>query len=104
MAVLQLTVKTLRLKVNTGMENVRFDERISVDVNQVEKLLSVKNTSMAHLVNVILTVQTQNVINKFLFQKNEEKYLAHAHMTAQNMNVIVMLQNMILVMKNGTVV
>lgn len=50
-----------------------FDERISVDVNQVEKLLSVKNTSMAHLVNVILTVQTQNVINKFLFQKKTRK-------------------------------
>ena len=34
-----------------------FDERISVDVNHVDKTVIGKNTLMAHHANVILTVQ-----------------------------------------------
>ena len=45
-----------------------FDER-SVDVNQVEKTVSVKSISMVHHV----TMLTQNVINKSLYLKKMKK-------------------------------
>ena len=68
-----------------------FDERISVDVNQVEKQLSVKNTLTVHLANDILTVQILNVTSKFLFQKKmKTNILVLVHMTVPNMNVTVM--------------
>ena len=50
-----------------------FDERISVDVNQIDKTVIGKSILMVHLVNVILIVQTLNVINKFLFLKKMKK-------------------------------
>ena len=50
-----------------------FDERISVDVNQVEKQLSVKSISTVHHVNVTLIVLTQNVTNKSLYLKKMKK-------------------------------
>lgn len=42
-----------------------FDDRISVDINQVEKQLLVRIGLMANHVNVILIALTQNVINKY---------------------------------------
>ena len=42
-----------------------FDDRISVDINQVEKRLLVRIGLMANHVNVILIALTQNVINKY---------------------------------------
>ena len=42
-----------------------FDDRISVDINQVEKRLLVRIGLMANHVNVILITLTQNVINKY---------------------------------------
>ncbi len=40
-----------------------FDDRISVDINQVEKTI-IQIGLMANHVNVILIALTQNVINK----------------------------------------
>ena len=73
MAALRLTVKTLKLRVNTDGKMYVFDERISVDVNQVEKQLSVKSISTVHHVNVTLIVLTQNVTNKSLYLKKMKK-------------------------------
>lgn len=42
-----------------------FDDRISVDINQVKKRLLVRIGLMANHVNVILIALTQNVINKY---------------------------------------
>ena len=41
-----------------------FDDRISVEINHVDKKLLGKIGLMEHLANAILTVQTQNVIVK----------------------------------------
>ena len=46
-----------------------FDERISVDVNQVEKQSSVKNGSMVRHANAISTAAILNAINKSWFLK-----------------------------------
>ena len=50
-----------------------FDERISVDVNQIDKTVIGKEHFDGTLVNVTLIVQTLNVINKFLFLKKMKK-------------------------------
>ena len=41
-----------------------FDDRISVEINHVDKKLLGKTGLMGHLANATLTVQTQNVIVK----------------------------------------
>lgn len=41
-----------------------FDDRISVEINHVDKKLLGKTGLMEHLANATLTVQTQNVIVK----------------------------------------
>ena len=74
MAALRLTVKTLKLRVNTGMGKMYvFDERISVDVNQVEKTVIGKEHFDGTPCERYINCASQNVTNKSLYLKKMKK-------------------------------
>ena len=82
-----------------------FDERISVDVNHVDKTVIGKEhfdgTPCERYINCANPECNKQIL---VSEKMKQNILAHVHMTVPNMNVIATLQNTILVMRNGIVV
>ena len=82
-----------------------FDERISVDVNHVDKTVIGKEhfdgTPCERYINCANPECNKQIL---VSEEMKQNILAHVHMTVLNINVIATLQNTILVMRNGIVV
>ena len=82
-----------------------FDERISVDVNHVDKTVIGKEhfdgTPCERYINCANPECNKQIL---VSEENEAKYLGACSYDVLNINVIATLQNTILVMRNGIVV